>query len=186
MGNLSERSCQLDSGRAAADYHEIQGFISRAGEGLAFGEFEGEQNAASNLEGIFNRLEAGRQRFPGVVAEIGVHGSGGDDQVVVGQFLLGSLHDAAIEVETLDFFEQANDVVLPAENGTDGRSDFGRGKSAGCDLVEQGLKGMVVFAVDDRDGKGATREGAGGIEAAEASSHDDYPGCAIAGHKSYL
>ena len=51
--------------------------------GLPLGALEGEQHAAPDLERILQALQPGRERLPLVVAEVGVVGAGGDDEVVV-------------------------------------------------------------------------------------------------------
>ena len=52
--------------------------------GLALGALEGQQQAAADLGGVLDRLQAGSELLPLVVAEIVVRGAGGDDQRVVG------------------------------------------------------------------------------------------------------
>ena len=86
--DFGEGSGEFDSGGAGADDHEVQRIASFAGSGAAFGKFKGEQNAAADFERVLDGLEAGRESFPFVVAEIGVAGAGGDDEGIVGNFLI--------------------------------------------------------------------------------------------------
>ena len=53
--------------------------------GLALGALEGEQHPAADLERVLQALEPGRERLPFVVAEVGVAGAGGDDEIVVAE-----------------------------------------------------------------------------------------------------
>ena len=104
-----------------------------AGGGPAFREFERQQNAAADFERVLDGLEAGRESLPFVVAEIGVAGAGGNDQVIVGNFLnfvscfafcillriflYSGLYYAAFKVEAGDFgHEHFNVLVTAAES----------------------------------------------------------------------
>src|ERR1700693_5856570 len=82
--DFGEGSGEFDSGGACAYDHEVQRIVTFAGSGTPFGEFEGEQNAAADFERVLDGLEAGRERLPLVVAEVGVAGAGGDNERVVG------------------------------------------------------------------------------------------------------
>ncbi len=53
--------------------------------GLALGALERDQNAPPQGGGVLERLQAGRERLPFVMAEIGVPRAGGENQRVVGQ-----------------------------------------------------------------------------------------------------
>ncbi len=86
--DFGQGSGEFDSGGSAADDHKIKRFAGDPpADGLAFGQFEGQQNAAADFERVFDGLEAGSESFPFVVAEIGVAGAGGDDQGIVRNFL---------------------------------------------------------------------------------------------------
>ncbi len=82
-GDAGERSRQFHARRPAPDYDEIQLHLASAAGGAAFGQFEREQYSPPDFERVFDRLQARRQRFPFVVAEIGVACACGHDQVVV-------------------------------------------------------------------------------------------------------
>ena len=83
LGDVANGAGQLDAGGAAADDDEVERRMPAVFLHLALGQFKGKQNAAANFEGVLDGLEAGRERFPIVMAEIGVGGSGGEDEVVV-------------------------------------------------------------------------------------------------------
>ena len=72
-------------GGSAADDDEIERRVPALLQHLALGQFEGQQHAAANLGGVFDGFEAGRERLPLIVAEIGVRGAGGEHEVVVGE-----------------------------------------------------------------------------------------------------
>ena len=82
--NLSQGAGQLDPGRATAHNHEIELHLARAAGRVTFGQLKRQQDAAADFNGVFNGLETRRQGLPFVVAEIGVAGAGGHDQIVVG------------------------------------------------------------------------------------------------------
>src|SRR5207244_1853260 len=166
--------------------YEIQRLAGGTGDRLALGEFKGEQNPTADFKRVFNGLEAGGVRLPLVVAKVGVGGAGGNNQIVVGQFLLAGLDDAPCEVEVLNFFQQADYVFVAAKHRSNGGSDFTGRQARGCDLVEQGLEGVVIFAVYNGDLDVLAGEGAGGIQASKACADDDYPWSALAGHTPCL
>ena len=74
---------------------KLSGGAASPAAAVAFGEFEGQQHAAANFERIFNGLEAGSEWFPFVVAEVGVAGARGDDQVIIGNFGVRGFDGAA-------------------------------------------------------------------------------------------
>ena len=98
--DVADGSGELDAGRAAADDDEVE---RRMGSGLlhlAFGQFKGEKDTATDLGGILDSLEAGGELCPVVVAEVGVGGAGGEDEVVVLELGAGlELHALCWEVE---------------------------------------------------------------------------------------
>ena len=76
---------ELDAGRAGADDDEGQQRRAPLRIGLALGAFERDQDAPPQRGGVFQRFQAGRERLPFVMAEIGVPRAGGEDQRVIGQ-----------------------------------------------------------------------------------------------------
>ena len=93
--DFSQHACEFNTGRAASDDHKLKGRFALFGvsffaQALTLGEFEGQQNAAADLESVFNRLQTGRQRLPLLVAKVSVGRSRGDDQKVVIEHLLAA------------------------------------------------------------------------------------------------
>ena len=84
-GDLGQRAGQLHAGRPAADHHELEPAPPRIGILLALGGLEGGQHAAADRQRVLERLQARRVFGPGVLAEVGVRGAGGHQQVVVVQ-----------------------------------------------------------------------------------------------------
>ena len=81
VGKLRDGAGHLDAGRAAADDDEIQQPRALGRIGLGLGLLEGEQDAAADVGRVVDGLQAGRERRPVVVAEIGVLRAGRENQV---------------------------------------------------------------------------------------------------------
>ena len=81
VGQLGDRARHLDAGRAAADDDEVQQPRALGRVGLGLGLLEGEQDAAADVGRVVDGLQAGRERRPVVVAEIGVLRAGREDQL---------------------------------------------------------------------------------------------------------
>ena len=112
-----------------------------------------------------------------LVAEVGLRGTGGDDEAVIIQNLI-----LATEVSGYGVVFQANvahfaldhaDVVLIRQDLADGWGDFTFGKDASCYLVQQWLEEVVVGAVYDGDCNIRVLKFLGGEKATEARSNDD-------------
>ena len=88
VGKLCERSRHLDTRRPGADQYKGQEALAHHQVGHTFGFFEGEQQVPPYQRRIVDRLEAGRQSRPIVVAVIGILGAGCQHQVFVA--LVGS------------------------------------------------------------------------------------------------
>ena len=77
---FGDRAGELDPGRAAADDDEGQLRRAQRSVALAFGALEGHQNSPAHRGRVLERLEAGREALPFVMAEIGVPGAGRQHQ----------------------------------------------------------------------------------------------------------
>ena len=151
--DLGHGAGHLDAGRAAA--HDDEGEVGVPADrvGLPLGALERQQHPAADLERVLQALEPGRERLPLVVAEVGVPGAGGDDQVVVGDASAPSVKRtlrarrrrcrSTSASSTSVFFERAEDRA-------DGRGDVARIEPGGGHLVEHRLEQVVVAAVHQR------------------------------------
>ena len=171
--NLRQGSSQLNTRGTAAYDHKTQRPMTAGHRGFAFRQFVGQQNAAANLQRIFDGLQSGSQRLPLVVPEIGMGGACGDDQIVVGKLEAMQLDDAPFDVKAEHLAEQHFDVFMLGENFADRRGDFRRRQSRGRYLVEQRLKGVVVLAVHQRDLDGQSGPATWRPQTTEAASDDD-------------
>ena len=111
---------------------------------------------------------------PLVVAEPGIDRAGREDQVIVGDVRqMGDLNDLPVLVDARDLPHQGPDPLHVGEHTAHRNRDVGRSQGRGRDLIEQGLKQVVVRLVDDRDEGRRDREAANERQAAEAGA-DDY------------
>src|SRR5262249_7090487 len=146
---------------------------------LGLGGLEGDEDAASHLERVLDRLEARREGGPLVVPEVRVPGTGRDDQRVVGDLLdgvvrgVGDEDDAPAEVEAADLAHEHHDVPLTPEDVAQRLRDLARGEGARSDLVEQGLEQVEVPPVDERDVEVGPLERARREQAAKSAADDD-------------
>jgi hypothetical protein len=91
--------------------------------------------------GVFQRLQAGRERLPFVMAEIGMPRPGGEHQRVIGQRVaVLEQHALAAAIDAGDGGEQGRHVGPVAEEITDRPGDFRGRERGGRDLVEQRLE----------------------------------------------
>ena len=136
---------------------------------------EGEKDAVADVEGILEGLEAGRERRPLVVAEVGVGGPRGEHEEVVAELAVGQ-HAAA----------GPRGRPPPPRPAGRGRSPGARrmrrmgeaisaGRQArGRDLVEQRLEEVMIAAVQENHRHGLPAQAPRGAEAREATPHDHH------------
>src|SRR5215469_14794703 len=99
--------------------------------------------------------------------------SGGHDQVVIGDLQFGSIHDAAVEIESGHLGHEDFHVLVCPENRADGFCDLSGRKPGSRDLVQKGLKGMEILAVDHCDLDRRFGQGARGIQPTKSRADDD-------------
>ena len=142
------------------------------------GELEGAEDAAAQLEGVVDRLHAGRVAGELVVAEPRLPGAGGDEQAVVGRDALAAEHrrgdGARLEVDVGDGAEHDPGVLLAGEHLARARGDLALGEDARRHLVEQRLEEVVRGRGDEGDlDVLAALERLRAEEASEARTDDD-------------
>ena len=141
LGDVADGAGELHAGGSAADDDEIERRVPALLEHLPLGQLKGQQHAAANLGGVFDGFEAGRERLPLVVAEIGVRGAGGENEIVVVEArAAGQRHLPRGDVDGDHLIHEHLSVALVAQNGADGLGDVGRREHGQRHLVEQRLK----------------------------------------------
>ena len=86
--------------------------------------------------------------------------------------------NSTLKVETHYLAEQYFDIFVSGQDFADGCRDLRRRQASRCDLVEQWLKGVMVFAIHQRDLHRQPGQCFGRLQSAEAST-DDYDSSAI-------
>ncbi len=122
---------------------------------------------------VVDLLQARRDLFPFVMAEIGVPGAGRDDQVVVVDLAAIGHHRLLLGVDAGHLGELNAAIPVAAQNAADRRGDVGGRKAGRRHLVEERLEEMIVVAVDDRDAERRAGKRLGGGDAAESRADDD-------------
>jgi hypothetical protein len=146
--------------------------------------------ASAQLESVVDRLHAGCVPRELVVAEVGLTGSGRDDQRVVGRDSLaahgGVRHGARLEVDVADLAEQHRRVLLAAQDLTRGGRDLALGEDAGRHLVEQGLEEVVGRAGDDGHVDVGVLQPLRAEETAESGTDDHHPVSVLLGGRAHV
>src|SRR5579864_6063518 len=149
--DFGERSCEFDAGRPSTDNHKVQGQFRFSRCRLPLCQFERQQHASSDLQRVLNCLESGSERFPVFMPEIRVSSTRSDDQVIVGNLCVRSLHHASLEIESCNLGHQYLDILVGAKNGADRGCDLARRQASSRYLIKKRLKGVEVLAVDYGD-----------------------------------
>src|SRR5579883_2686186 len=183
--DLSQSAGELYARRAASHDHEVQRLSGFPGKCLPLGQFEGEQDTATNLQRIFDGLQSRSVRLPFVMAEIGMHRPSSHDQVIVGKYLLAGLDQLAFMVKALHLLHQADHVGVIAEHTANGSGNFTGRQPGGGNLIEKRLEGVMVLAIDDRDMNRFACQRARGIEPGKAGADDHDSRGALAAHNRY-
>ena len=112
---------------------------------------ESQEDAATDLRGIFNRLEPGSERLPRVVAEVVVCCSSRNHERVIFQYAVGENDLAICQIEVARLGQQHTGVLLPFQHGAKRCRDVCRREPPRGHLVEQRLEEVKVPSVDERD-----------------------------------
>ncbi len=188
---LGDLPGDLDTRRSAS--HDDEGHPGTAGFGviLGLGHLEGPEDAATQLEGVVDRLHSWCEARELVVTEVGLPCSGGDDQAVermrasrvVGT---GRGHRPLRQVKMGHGRELDLDVVVLAQDPADRGRDLSLGEDSGRELVQQRLEQVIVDAVDQGHLHRSPLEEPCGEEAAEATAHNDHAMSCFCGHWDLL
>jgi hypothetical protein len=170
--DFGEGSGEFDSRWASSYNYKVQGIVAFTRDSAAFRKFECQQNTTANFESVLNRLKAWSKRFPFLVAEIGVAGSGGDDKRIVRNVLVFRFNDAVLQIEACNFGHKHFDVRVMAKNRTDRCGDLSWREAGGSHLVKKRLEGVIVFSIDYRNADGRASQRFSGVKATEAGPYD--------------
>ena len=175
MRELGDRAGELDARRAAPDNDERQKRRALPLVGLPLRLLEGEEYAAPYGGRVLERLEAGRERLPGIVAEIGVPRAGRQhERVVAKRRAVIEAKLASLLVDRLDGRQQRRDIRAPAKEMPDRPGDLRGRERRRRRLIEQRLKQMVVASIDDRDLNRRAGKPVHGLEPAEPGADHDH------------
>src|SRR5262249_7641856 len=133
--------------------------------------------APPNLDRILDALESGSELLPLVMPEIRVPAPGGEDEIVVVQLstIVQEGH-APLRIDALHLRQKDFRILLLVEQVPDRRGDVGRRQRGGGQLIEQGLKDVMIRPVDEGDVDERVAKHARGIEAAEPAADDEHAG----------
>ena len=164
---------QLHAGRSAPDNHESHCRLAARFVTDLFRVLKSQQQAPAHFNGVFETLQPGRQYFPFVMAEIGMPGSGRENEKIVIDLDIGCFNFPGIDIDRLHFGQDHFHIFTFAQDAPDGRRDVGRRKRGRRDLVEEGLKKMIIRPVDDRDTNIFAGQSLGCLKSPETAA-DDY------------
>src|SRR5437016_12777738 len=99
-GNIGNSAGKFHTGRPGANDHKIQWRVLSLRERLALCHLKGHQDAAANLDGILNGLQAGRKLLPFRMPKISMGRSRGHDQVVVSEFQASDFYQTFLQIES--------------------------------------------------------------------------------------
>ena len=171
--DFGESSSQFDAGWAASDDHELQVRGRVALRRLPLRQLESEEDPTADFEGIFDGLQTWCERFPFGVPEVGVGGSGSEDEIIEIDGLPGRNNCLVLQIEIDYFFKQYFDIGAIPQNPPDWRGNLARGQASGRYLIKERLKCVVILAIDDGNVDRQASDLAGGGKAAEARSDND-------------
>jgi hypothetical protein len=109
------------------------------------------------------------------MTEIGVPGPGREDEVVIRHPALAQDHLVAQGIDAGHLREHDRRVALPSQDAADRRSDVGRRKTGGRDLIEKRLEEVIVVPVDDGHIRIDPRQSFCRLKATEAGAQDNDP-----------
>ncbi len=177
LRNVADGAGEFDASRPAADDDEIERRMPALLQHLPLGQLEGQQHATANFGGIFDGLEARRERLPLIVTEVGVRGAGSEHEVVVVEACAaGQRHVPRVDVDADYLIHQHLGIALMAQDGADGLGNVGGRQHRQRHLIEQGLEEVMIAAVDQGYIDGQVRQPGGGVQAGKASADDDHAG----------
>ena len=138
--------------------------------------FEARQDVIANRDRIGNVFESQAVFRDRLETEEVRLAAGREHQEVVGDRARVRLEPALHEIDGGDFHHAEIEILLAAQDGSNGLGDLFGLESRGGDLIEQRLEEMVVVAIEENYLHRRAAEGTRHSQAAKARAHnDDYP-----------
>src|SRR5271165_1656868 len=149
----------------------------KAGILLSLGLLERLQDSIAGRDGVRQALQPGRKLREFIVPEITVGRARRQNQEVIlhrDVFTVDGTHQDAfpVLVDTSHFAKKHRGVFLLAENAPDRGGDLAWVEDRSSDLIKQGLKEMMIGAVDQDDARRGVPQNLGGSQSAKAASND--------------
>jgi len=178
---LADLAGQFHPGRPGADQGEREPAGALAGVAGRVGHLEGAEHAAPDLQGVGQRLHAGREDGELVVPEVGLLHPGGDDQVVVAVLDAlterpGGQHPPPFGVDAGHLGQHTVHVAVAPEHVAQRGGDLPLGQDAGRALVQQRLEQVVLRPVDQGHLDRGAPQRPDGEQAGEPAADDHHPG----------
>src|SRR5215470_4400836 len=123
---------------------------------FSLGKLEGLQDLVAGCNRVGKALQSGRKLLKFVPAEVTVTRAGGQNQIVISDrhvLPVGVTDDDAllIFVHSCNLAQDHRGVLLVSENPPDWKANLIGGQNRRGHLIEQGLKQVVIRAVDQDD-----------------------------------
>jgi hypothetical protein len=161
MRYLGNGPSHLDARGTAANHHKRQQLFSFLGISDQFGLLESHQDPAADGGRVLNLLQPWSNGRPFRMAEVGVRGTRGKDQVVVRDGRGPGMNKPFLRIDAGHVRHQDSCILLPFEDAADWPCDVRRRQGGRRDLVEQGLEVVEVVTVDDSHLTREPRQGLG-------------------------
>src|SRR5215467_5382277 len=138
-------------------------------------KLEGLQDLVARCLSVRKALDSWRELFKFVPAEVTVTSAGGQDQVIVGYGdvlpVRVAYEDTSVFlVHSCDLAKDDGGVLLVLENPPDRKTNLIGTQNRRRHLVEQGLKQVVIRAIDQDDFRGRILESLGSGQSAKATA----------------
>ena len=171
--NLCEGAGHLNSGRPRANDGEGQRSTLGGLVLFEFGLLERQEKPSANIGRLVDGLESWGVLLPIIVPEVVGLEASGEHEVVVGVGLFAKHHVLVPEIDAIDLVHEHSAVLLPAHHAANRSGDRPRMERCGGDLVEEGLKEMVIVLVDHHDVRIRPSQCASGRHTGKPASNDD-------------
>ncbi len=186
---LGDLAGHFNSGRPGSDDREGQIRCSLRRIGNQLSHLEGAEDMAAQAAGIFQGLQARRERSPLLVPEIGIRASGRDHETVVRQRQLLAVggqrvHDPSVQIQVFHPGQHDARVGLFPDDAAQRRRDEASGQDPGSDLIQQRLEQVVIGPVHDRDVDIGAGQGTRHPHPAEPATNDDHLVASVAHENS--